>query len=87
MKIEFHKNFIKQFSKLNKKEKKRILDTLKLFEVNPYLEQLKNHQLKGDMAKLRSINVGGDIRLHYYEKEKNHVIVIFVAIGTHSQLY
>jgi mRNA-degrading endonuclease YafQ of YafQ-DinJ toxin-antitoxin module len=35
----------------------------------------------------RSISAGGDIRLHYYEKEPDHIVVVFVAIGSHSQLY
>jgi addiction module RelE/StbE family toxin len=87
MKIEYHKNFTKQFEKLRKNEQKRVLSTLKLFEKDPFAEQLKNHSLKGPLSKFRSISSGGDIRLHYYEKEPGHLIVVFVAIGSHSQLY
>jgi mRNA-degrading endonuclease YafQ of YafQ-DinJ toxin-antitoxin module len=35
----------------------------------------------------RSISAGGDVRLHYYKKEPAHIVVVFVAIGSHSQLY
>jgi len=87
MKIEYHKNFAKQFSKLQKKEQVRVLETLKLFEKEPFSEALRNHQLKGNLSQFRSISSGGDIRLHYYEKEPNHIVVVFVAIGSHSQLY
>jgi len=87
MKIEYHKNFTKQFSNLQKKEQLRVLETLKLFEKEPFSESLRNHQLKGKLSQFRSISGGGDIRLHYYEKEPNHIIVVFVAIGSHSQLY
>jgi addiction module RelE/StbE family toxin len=87
MKIEYHKNFIKQFEKLQKKQQQRVLDALKLFEKEPFAEQLRNHPLKGNLSEFRSISVGGDLRLHYYEKEPNHIIVVFVAIGSHSQLY
>ena len=87
MKIEYHKNFIKQFEKLQRKEQEHVLNTLKLFENEPFAEQLRNHQLKGELFQFRSISVGGDLRLHYYEKEPNHIIVVFSAIGSHSQLY
>jgi len=87
MKIEYHKNFAKQFSKLQKKEQIRVLETLKLFEKEPFADSLRNHQLKGNLSQFRSISSGGDIRLHYYEKEPNHVVVVFAAIGSHSQLY
>jgi addiction module RelE/StbE family toxin len=87
MKIEYHKNFTKQFKKLRKKEQEHIINTLKLFEKNPFAKPLRNHLLKGQLANFRSISAGGDIRLHYYEKEPNNFIVVFVAIGSHSELY
>ena len=87
MKIEYHKSFTKQFSDLPKKVQLRVLVTLKLFEKDPFSELLRNHQLKGNLSQFRSISAGGDIRLHYYEREPNHIIVVFVAIGSHFQLY
>ena len=87
MKIEYYKNFIKQFEKLQRKEQERVLNTLKLFENNPFAEQLRNHKLRGSLSEFRSISAGGDLRLHYYEKEPNHIVVVFTAIGSHSQLY
>ena len=87
MKIEYHKNFTKQFEKLQRKEQEHVINILKLFENEPFTEQLKNHKLKGELSKFRSISAGGNLRLHYYEKEPNHIIVVFVAIGSHSQLY
>jgi len=87
MKIDYHKNFFKQFSNLRKREQKRALEALKLFEKEPFAEILRNHPLKGKLSQFRSISAGDDIRLHYYEKEPNHVVVVFVAIGSHSQLY
>jgi addiction module RelE/StbE family toxin len=87
MKIDYHKNFSKQFEKLQQNEQKKVLETLKLFAKEPFAEQLRNHSLKGKLAKFRSISAGGDLRLHYYEKAPEHVCVVFVAIGSHSQLY
>ncbi|MCL2682263.1 MAG: type II toxin-antitoxin system mRNA interferase toxin, RelE/StbE family [Bacteroidales bacterium] len=87
MKIEYHKSFTKQFANLQRKEQLRTLETLKLFEKEPFSGSLRNHRLKGSLSQFRSISAGGNIRLHYYEKEPNHIIVVFVAIGSHSQLY
>jgi len=87
MKIEYHKNFIKQFEKLQRKEQERVLNAMKLFENEPFSEQLRNHRLKGELSQFRSVSAGGDLQLHYYEKEPNHIVVVFVAIGSHSQLY
>ncbi|MDR1720035.1 MAG: type II toxin-antitoxin system mRNA interferase toxin, RelE/StbE family [Dysgonamonadaceae bacterium] len=87
MKIEYHRNFTKQFEKLQRNEQVRVIEVLKLFANEPFAEKLRNHQLKAKLSKFRSISAGGDIRLHYYEKEPNHVIVVFVAIGSHSELY
>jgi addiction module RelE/StbE family toxin len=87
MTIEYHKNFVKQFAKLQRKEQERALSALKLFEQEPFAEKLRNHQLQGELSQFRSISAGGDLRLHYYEKEPNHIVVVFAAVGSHSQLY
>jgi mRNA interferase YafQ len=84
--IEFSKKFTKQFEKLRKNEQKRVIETLKLFEGDPSNPKLRNHELSGEYKEFRSISAGGDIRLHYYE-ESGKITVVFVAIGTHSQLY
>ena len=87
MRIEYHKNFTKQFEKLKRKEQARVVNSLKIFEKEPFAEELRNHQLKGNLSQFRSISAGGDLRLHYYEKEPEHIVVVFVAVGSHSQLY
>jgi len=86
MTIEYHKNFLKLFSKLQKREQEQVLAALKLFAENPFAEQLRNHPLKGQLSKFRSISAGGDIRLHYYEKDST-AVVVFVSVGSHAQLY
>ncbi|MFH1192383.1 MAG: hypothetical protein V1655_02815 [bacterium] len=45
---------------------------------------LNNHPLSGKLNGLRSINVSGDCRAIFEEKLED---IIFIAIGTHSQLY
>ncbi|MDR0941093.1 MAG: type II toxin-antitoxin system mRNA interferase toxin, RelE/StbE family [Bacteroidales bacterium] len=87
MKIEYHKNFTKQFEKLRKREQEGVIIALQVFKKDPFASQLRNHQLQGNLSQFRSISVGGDLRLHYYEKTPNHIVVVFVAIDSHSQLY
>jgi mRNA-degrading endonuclease YafQ of YafQ-DinJ toxin-antitoxin module len=42
MKIEYHKNFTKQFEKLQRKEQERVINAIRLFEKEPFAEQMKN---------------------------------------------
>jgi len=86
MKISFRKEFVKQFEKLRKAEQERVNEALALFEKDPFAPKLRNHALKGKYDKIRSISAGGDIRLHYYEKD-DKITIIVIEIGTHSQLY
>lgn len=83
--IEFTKNFTKQFKKLRPNQQERFYDRLELFEINPQNRALRDHALKGKYKGFRSIDVEGDLRALYYVKED--VIVVFAIIGTHSQLY
>ena len=86
MKIVFHKSFNKAYKKLNKNQQKRINATLVIFNVAPFSPQLKNHSLKGKLKNMRSISAGFDLRLVYTEKD-NHIIVIFLDVGSHNQVY
>ncbi|MDR2562319.1 MAG: type II toxin-antitoxin system mRNA interferase toxin, RelE/StbE family [Prevotellaceae bacterium] len=87
MRIDYHKNALKQFRRLKRVEQIRLFEILKLLENEPLAEQLRNHQLKGKLSKFRSVSVGGGIRLYYYEKEQNHLIIAFVATGYHAQVH
>ena len=76
MKIIFSKKFKKQFAKLRKNEKTRVLKALKKFEENPFERSLNNHELHGkDFAGLRSISAGGDIRL-LFEEENSYILIM-----------
>ena len=86
MKIELTKNFEKQFAKLRRNEQLRVLDCIREFERNPDAPSLRRHALKGKYRRFKSLSAGGDLRLHYYEKDDN-VTFVFVSVGSHSQLY
>ena len=56
-----------------------------LFEGNPEHASLRNHPLRGKWHNCKSISAGGDLRLHYRVIDDR--TVLFVAVGSHSQLY
>lgn len=85
MKVRFHKKFTKGYNHLDLRVKHAFESRLQIFCNNPYQAELSNHPLKGKWQGYRSINISGDFRLVY--KEVSEEEVIFVAIGSHSQLY
>ncbi len=85
MNFKFHNHFKKTYLKSSKKLQKAIDNRLLLFESAPFAESLKNHILQGKYKNYRSINITGDYRALYKEISKNEVI--FVKLGTHSELY
>lgn len=85
MYITKSKRFIKQYTKLSKKVQLQFDARLTLFVYEPHNPLLNIHSLSGEFAGLQSFNVNADVRV-MYEIQKD-TIVLFVAIGTHSQLY
>jgi addiction module RelE/StbE family toxin len=84
MNVEFSKRFIKQQLKLASALQKRIDDRLLLFRDDPFNPQLNNHALHHPYDGCRSINITGDIRAIYELKGET---ILFVAVGSHSELY
>src|SRR3989338_8965684 len=62
MRLIFHRNFEKQFTKLREGEKKRIKERLALFLDDEFNPTLNNHPLRGKYQGYRSINIAGDFR-------------------------
>ena len=83
--VRFAKGFKKDFEKLSPKLKKRFWERIELWQEQPVHPLLNHHVLRGEFAGLHSINITGDLRAIY--DEINGEIVIYVMIGTHSQLY
>jgi addiction module RelE/StbE family toxin len=84
MRVQYRKSFQKQVTKLQPAQMKRLAAALRLFEAEPNHPDLYNHSLTGQWMGYRSIAFGGDWRAHF--RVVNNV-AIFVAVGTHSQLY
>jgi mRNA interferase YafQ len=85
MKTVFHRQFVKQYAKLPDAQKKRFEKAIILFKHEPNHPDLYNHPLTGQWKGHRSIAFGGDWRAHYLPQDTD--TVLFVAVGTHSQLY
>lgn len=85
MKYQLHKSFVKAYRKLPDKLKRSVKEKLSLFCEDPFLKELNNHALSGKYQGYRSINITGDYRAIY--KVLSEEEVIFVVLGTHSQLY
>ncbi len=86
MKILHHKNFIKDFDKLRKKEKERVTEAIKMFHKNSSDKRLNNHQLKGKYRGKRSINAGGDLRIIFQESGE-YIEILLLRLGSHAKLY
>lgn len=84
MKITFSKEFIKQAERMTPKLQLQLYEHISLFRDNPLNPKLRNHALKGKYSAYRSINITGDQRALYLQKEDE---AIFDKLGTHSQLY
>ena len=85
MKVKFQQNFTNQFKELSKTQKRLLADTIELFTEDPMHNSLRNHPLKDKWVNYRSITADGDLRLHYRLIDKD--TALFVAVGTHDELY
>ncbi|MDR1830308.1 MAG: hypothetical protein LBQ76_05995, partial [Candidatus Fibromonas sp.] len=74
--LELTKKFTEEYSNLPRKTQEKIDAALKLFLENKYNPILRNHALQGNYKGFSSISAGGDVRIHYYEKEDKITVVL-----------
>lgn len=84
MNIYFHKNFLKDYKKLNNPQQNKFKERKNLFLRDEYNPILNNHSLTGKYKGYRSLNVTGDLRAIFKQSKD---MVIFIAINSHSNLY
>jgi addiction module RelE/StbE family toxin len=84
MNIKFHKNFKKVLKKQPNSIQNKFFECLDIFVEDQFSYQLNNHALSGKFKGWRSINITGDLRVHYREDGRT---IILLDIGTHAQLY
>jgi len=84
MDIIFHREFQKALLKQPQKIHKKFAQAIDTFRKDQFHYSLNNHALRGKYQGRRSINITGDVRAIYRIDKK---MIIFMEIGTHSQLY
>ena len=85
MELLFHKDFLKRLKKLQPQDVQKVRERLQLFRLEPNHPILRDHALRGKYKGYRSIDIRPDLRALYNIVDE--VIVEFVLLGTHSQLY
>jgi len=86
MEVYFNKAYSKRFGKLNKRDREAVKEAILKFMDDPFADDLRNHPLKGKYLGYRSIDAGFDLRVIFRE-EDGYIVVVFVDVGSHSQLY
>ena len=84
MRIKYEKRFEKEFTKLPKKIKEQFYFRSELFVSDPTHPLLHNHSVDKAFPDCRSLNITSDYRAIFFQINDT---VIFIAIGTHPQLY
>jgi len=82
--IAFSSDFLSQSKALTSSQKSDLYAALELFEQDPLHAYLSNHPLRAKYKTYRSIDIAPDLRALYIQKNG---AVVFVAVGTHKQLY
>ena len=86
MKIEFHKRFVKAYSKLTPSKRAHVDASIRLFQESSDHPTLRMHELQPKGCGVFSISAGGDLRLHFVYLD-NDDDILFTEVGTHAQLY
>lgn len=87
MKIQYHREFLKNYKKRVAPYPKLELQFKKQLDKlisNPYDPSLRDHKLIGKRKNFHSFSVTGDIRVVYIIDDKN---IRLYDIGSHNQVY
>ena len=88
MQVDYSKKFLRNLKKSPRKTRVAFKARLELFVEDKHHPLLNNHALSGKFRDYRSINITGDWRAIFREFSRNgEVVVFFVTLGTHSELY
>lgn len=85
MQILLHRHLKKRYKNLRAGEKRKFKERRDLFERDPFNPLLNNHALAGEYNGFRSIDITGDLRVHYQPIDAK--TALFITIGTHHELY
>jgi addiction module RelE/StbE family toxin len=85
--VERHRSFEKAFKKRVGRDKKlraQFIERLSLFQSGVRNQPIDDHALSGQFAGKRAFSITADVRVIYEEFEDK---IIFLYIGSHSQVY
>ena len=80
----YSKQFKKDIKKLPKALQKKTIERIDLLLQDPNHTLLNNHWLSPPWDGYKSINITGDIRLVYQQRDYTYTLA---RIGSHSELY
>jgi mRNA-degrading endonuclease YafQ of YafQ-DinJ toxin-antitoxin module len=80
----FSTRFTKRRDKLPRPVREKLSERLRIFATDPFHPLLNNHSVEKRFPGCRSISVTGDYRAIL---EERGAMIVFVNIGTHSELY
>jgi len=86
MKIFISARFKKLYDRLEKSEQNKVDKTIDLFVRYPFDVSLDNHKLHGKLKEFRSVKASFDLKIIYIE-ERGHLIVTFIKVGSHKEVY
>ncbi len=91
MKIDFSPNCQKKLAVLKRKDAslfKLVSKQLLCFQQQPNHPSLRLHKLKEDLNDTWSISITHSVRMVFYYREvEGERGVVFIAIGTHKEVY
>lgn len=85
--VVFHRNFEKHYKQRIKpylKLSRQFSERYKLFLAGERGKPLDDHALSGGLQGRRAFSITGDVRVIYIEQADQ---IIFLDVGTHSQVY
>lgn len=88
MKVVYGSRFLKKLKKVDVRIKKSVKERILLFSKNPQSRELDNHELRDRWEGHRSVDITGDYRALYKERQiGEETVAYFVTFGTHDELY
>ena len=85
--IDFVKRFKKQFKKLTKTKQEKVYNIIERLANGEILEKKYNdHKLQGEYSGCRECHVSPDLLL-VYQKRDDVLVLLCVAVGSHSDLF
>lgn len=84
--IRYKNSFDQSFRELSRDEQKMVIQTIDLFQEDPFHPALQNHELHRELIGQRAISVSDDIRIIFREKW-HYTEILMLDVGDHKRVY